>query len=106
MKHEDENLQNQFDRGDISNAGVDGQAYQKVFESLKQEPNYELPVNFADRLITLIESNEKAKEISRDNFWLVLGLLSFVATLVVAVTLTGFKLSFGAFRFFAGCPGL
>jgi len=106
MKHEDENLQKQFESGDFSNDGIDAQAYRKVFDALKQEPEYTLPVYFADRLVTLIESKENAKEISRDNFWLGLGLFSFVIALIVALVLIDFKLSFGAFRFFAGYPGL
>ncbi|HEV8513874.1 MAG TPA: hypothetical protein VGQ59_11385 [Cyclobacteriaceae bacterium] len=106
MKQEDENLQNQFERGDFQNEGTDAQAYQKVFDALKREPEYVLPVYFADRLITLIESKEQARGISRDNFWLGLGLFSFIITLIVALAVTDFKLSFGAFRFFAGYPGL
>jgi hypothetical protein len=106
MKHEDEELQKQFDEGNLLGDGVDAQAYQKVFDALKQEPEYALPVYFADRLITLIESKEKAKEVSRDNFWLGLGLFSFVIALIVALALTDFRLSFGAFQFFAGYPGL
>jgi len=106
MKHEDQNLQKQFDEENFSAGGVDAQAYQKVFDVLKREPEYTLPVYFADRLVTLIESKEKSKEVSRDKFWLSLGLFSFVITLTVALALTDFKLSFGVFRFFAGYPGL
>jgi hypothetical protein len=106
MRDENEELQKLFERGDFSNEGIDAQAFQKVFDALKQEPTYELPVYFADRLVTLIESKEKAKEISLDRFWLGVGLFSFVIALIVALALTDFKLSFGAFRFFAGYPGL
>ena len=106
MNNKDEELQKQFDEGNFLGDGVDAQAYQKVFDALKQEPEYMLPVYFADRVVTLIESKEKAKEVSRDNFWLGLGLFSFVIALIVALALTDFKLSFGAFQFFAGYPGL
>jgi len=106
MNNKDEELQKQFDEGNFLANTVDAQAYQKVFVALKREPEYTLPVYFADRLVTLIESKEKAKEVSRDNFWLGLGLFSFVITLIVAFALTDFKPSFGAFRFFAGYPGL
>ena len=91
MNHTDEDLQKQFDRGDFSNEGIDAQAYEKVFDALKQKPEYTLPVYFADRLVTLIESKEKAKEISRDNLWFVLGLFSFVIALIVALALTEFQ---------------
>ena len=102
MNHSDEDLQEQSGPGD----GVDAQAYQKVFEALKQEPEYMLPVYFADRLVNIIESKERAKETSRDNLWFGLGLFSFVMGLVVAFGLAGIKWSVGAFRFFAGYPGL
>ena len=106
MNNKDEELQKQLEQENFSAGGVDAQAYQKVFDVLKREPEYTLPVYFADRLVTLIESKEKSKEVSRDKFWLSLGLFSFVITLTVALALTDFKLSFGVFRFFAGYPGL
>ena len=106
MKQSDEDLNKQFEHGDFSNEGIDARAYQKILDGLKREPEYMLPVYFADRLVTLIESKEKAKEIARDNLWLGLGLFSFVIALVVALVLTGFKVSVGAFRFFEGYLGL
>jgi hypothetical protein len=106
MTHKDEDLQNKFDRLDFPGEGIDVQAYQKVFDVLKHEPEYALPIYFADRLVTLIESKEKAREVSRDNLWLGLGLLSFVVALIVAFVLTDFKVSVGAFQFLAGYPGL
>jgi len=106
MSNKDEDLHTQFERGDFSDEGVDTHLYQKIFEGLKHEPEYTLPLYFADRLVTLIESREKAKEIARDNLWLGIGLFSFVIALVVALVLTGFKVSVGAFRFFEGYLGL
>jgi hypothetical protein len=105
MNPEDEALQKQFECGDFPAEGIDAHAYQKVFDALKREPEFTLPVYFADRLVTLLESREMAKETSRDNFWLGLGLFSFVIALLVAFALTGFKLSAGAFQFLAGYPG-
>ena len=106
MNPKDEALQKQIERRDFPAEGIDAHAYQKVFDALSREPEYTLPVYFADRLVTLIESKEKAKEISRDNFWLVLGLFSLLIALLVAFVMTDFKLSFGAFQFLAGYPGL
>src|SRR5258708_19296436 len=108
MKTRDEDLQEQFDIGNFSDEGIDAQAYQKVFDALKREPEYSLPVDFADRVISLVEAKEKEKEkeISRDNLWFGLGLFSFHIALVVAFVLTDFKLSVVAFRFLAGYPGL
>ena len=106
MNHTDEDLQKKIDRGVFSDEGIDAQAYQKVFEALKREPEYSLPTGFADHIINLVEVKEKTKEVSRDNLWFGLGLLSFIIALVVAFALTDFKLSVGAFRFFSGYPGL
>jgi hypothetical protein len=106
MNRQNEELQNKFDREEFSGEDIDAQAYQKVFDALKREPEYTLPVYFADRLITLIESKEKAKEVSRDKLWLGLGLFSFIVALAIALALTDFKLSVGVFHFVAGYPGL
>ena len=106
MKKEDDDLQNQFDQGDYSTDGIDGQAYQKVFDALKQEPEYTLPVYFADRLLSRIESKEKVKETSRDNVWLGLGLFSMIIALIVSFALTDFQISAGAFQFFGSHAGL
>jgi hypothetical protein len=106
MTHNDEDLQRKFDRQDFPGEGMDAQAYQKVFDALKREPEYMLPIYFADRLVTLIESKEKGKEVARDNLWLGLGLFSFVVALIVAFVFTDFKISVGAFQFLAGYPGL
>ena len=106
MKSSDDELQNQFDQGNYTADGIDGQAYQKVYSALKREPDYTLPVYFADRLLSRIESEEKVKETSRDNWWLGLGLLSFVIVLIVSLVLTDFQPSAGAFQFLAGHAGL
>jgi len=106
MNDKDEDLQQQFDRGDFHAEGIEAQVYQKVFDALKREPEFTLPVDFADRLVTLVEEKERVREISRDNFWLGLGLFSMVITLIVAFALTEFKLSVGIFQFFSGYPGL
>ena len=106
MNHSDEELQNKIDRNDFTGEGIDAQAYQKVFDAVKREPEFTLPVYFADRLITLIESKEKAKEVSNDNLWLGLGFFLFAVASIVVFGLTDFKMSVGAFEFFAGYPGL
>ena len=106
MNYTDEDLQKKFDDGNYPGEGIDAQAYQKVFDALKKEPEFTLPVYFADRLVNLIESKEKSREISRDNFWLGLGLFSFVIAFIVAFTFIELKLTVGVFQFFASYPGL
>jgi len=106
MKSSDDELQNQFDQGNYTADGIDGQAYQKVYGALKREPAYTLPIYFADRLLSRIESKEKIREASRDNWWLGLGLFSFVIALIVSFVLTDFQFSAGAFQFLAAHAGL
>jgi hypothetical protein len=106
MKNSDEELQKQIDAGMVPNDGVESQAYLKVFDALKREPDYSLPSSFADRILILVDAKEKARENTRDKLWFGLGLVPFlIATLVISV-LTDFKLSAGAFRFVSGYSGL
>ena len=106
MKPGNEDFSNEFDPKDFSAEGLDAQTFQKMVDALKREPTYTLPVYFADRLVTLIESKEKTKEASRDNLWLGLGLFSMVIALTVAFLLTDFKATVGVFRFLAGSRAL
>jgi hypothetical protein len=39
-------------------------------------------------------------------FWLYAGVAACLITLLVAILLTGFQFTFGAFRFLSGYPGL
>jgi len=102
MKHKEEDLQNQFERGDFSGEGIDAQAYQKVFDALKKEP-YHLPSHFADRVMLRIDAQES---LSKDYFWFGLGLFTLIAGACVAALLANFKLDFGTFKFISGYPGL
>ncbi len=103
MSIKDEDLQHQIEKADSSVDGIDAYAYKKVFDALSQEPDFHLPVNFADRVIHKIEAK---KETSNDFFWFGGGILLFIIATIVAVALTDFKISFGALEFIAGYPGL
>jgi hypothetical protein len=106
MNYTDEELQQQIEQGATPNEGIDTHAYQKVFTTLKREPAYSLPFNFADRVVGLVDAKEKSAQTWRDNLWLGLGLLSFLFASVVAIVLTGFRFSVGAFQFLSSYPGL
>lgn len=106
MKSFEEELQHQEDSISPPHHEMDVHAYRKVFDALAHEPEYTLPLNFADRMVHLVEAKEHAKEISRDKFWMGLGLFAFLGGLVFAIAVTDFKISAGAFRFLAGYPGL
>lgn len=106
MKTTDEELQRQIEKGDFSSQGIDAHAYQKVFGALKREPEYRLPLYFADRVIDLVEEKTKAKESALDKFWMGLALFAFLIGLIITFAITGFKLSVGAFLFISGYQGL
>ena len=103
MTTKDEELQNQIERNESSFESTDAYAYKKVFDALKREPDFHLPINFADRVVHKIETK---RESSNDFVWFGLGIFTFAIAAVVAIALTDFKLSFGALKFIAGYPGL
>ena len=104
MTTKDEELQNKLLAGTADDS-VDGVAYKKVFHALSTEPDFNLPINFADNVIRQIESKE-ATSTAHEMRWLAAGIfLLFIGALVGAI-LSGFKPSFGAFKFWASYPGL
>ena len=102
MTTKDEELQSQIEKATFVE-GVDAYAYKKVFDVLKQEPDFQLPVNFADRVVATIEAK---KDSSKDFIWFGVGIFMFMMAAVVAIVLTDFKVDFHAFKFIAGYPGL
>ena len=95
MTTKDEELQSQIEKATFVE-GVDAYAYKKVFDVLKQEPDFHLPDNFADRVIQKIETK---KESSSDFIWFGIGIFMFAVAAIVAIVLTDFKFNFGAFKF-------
>jgi len=101
MKHEEE-LQNQIEEGIRTHDSVDALAYQRVFNSLKKEPDFHVSLPFADRIITLIEKREERK----DFWWIAAGIFLTVIALIVALALTKVKWNTGAFTFVSEYYGL
>lgn len=99
----DEELQEQIERGDHSDS-KDAKAYRLVFAALRREPAFRLRTTFADRVARRAFQVEARS--SHEIVWLLLGLFSFVVALGLAMYLTGFKPSFGAFEFVSSYPGL
>ena len=96
----DEELQKQIEAG-IPVQTNDGKAYQLVFNKLKQEPAFHVPISFADRILAIIEKREE----QRDFRWLAFGIFLSVVALVVVLTLTK-AWTIGVFSFISGYPGL
>jgi hypothetical protein len=104
MKTKDEELQNKIIAGG-TDGSADGLAYKKVFDAISTEPDFSLPFNFADTVITQIESKD-AKSTTYDMRWLAAGIFVLFLGAVVGAVLSGFKPNFGAFKFWASYPGL
>jgi len=101
MKHEEE-LQNQIELGLRTHDSDDALAYQRVFNSLKKEPDFHVSLPFADRIIALVEKKEERK----DFWWIATGIFLTVIALIVALALTKVNWSAGAFTFVSEYYGL
>jgi hypothetical protein len=100
----DEELQNKFLTGGTDDS-LDGIAYKKVFDAISTEPQFYLPINFADKVVQQIETKE-ANSTASEMRWLAAGIFLLVIGAVVGAILSGFRPSFGAFKFWASYPGL
>ena len=100
----EEELQNSIERG-LAGNGPGELAYRTVFSALKQSPSYQLPSDFADRVLHRMEAVAE-KSSSRELVWLYVGLISFIIAAGIAIAMTGFKINFGALKFISGYSGL
>jgi hypothetical protein len=98
----DEELQDSVEKGNVPE-GIDARAYVRVFDALRKETSFQLPANFATRVVNRVDFSQQQ---SSDMLWLYLGLFSCLLAMVVAIAMTDFEFNFGAFRFIAGYPGL
>ena len=104
METKEEELQHKIIAGGTDDS-ADGLAYKKVLHAITAEPNFNLPINFADRVIRQIE-NKEAKSTNYDMRWLAVGIFVLFLGAVIGAILSGFKPNFGAFKFWASYPGL
>lgn len=102
MKHTEEELQNQIEKGLITESNDDARAYQRVFDALKNEPDFHVSLPFADRIIAIINKREE----KRDYWWIALGIFLTVIAMIVTLALTSAQWSTGVFTFLSGYPGL
>ncbi|HMJ69295.1 MAG TPA: hypothetical protein VK508_10385 [Cyclobacteriaceae bacterium] len=79
---------------------------QAVFDALKSEPRFELPANFADRVVAMVDAKVKQKEAQMDRWWLAAGIISILGAFIYAYASVEFKPEVGVFTFFSGYGGL
>ena len=77
----------------------------QIESALLREPEFRLPVSFADRMVSMMEASIQ-KEKRWEIFLIGLGALSFLAAFVVTIVLTDFKISLSGFPFIASHWGL
>ncbi|MEY4931376.1 MAG: hypothetical protein RI909_2100 [Bacteroidota bacterium] len=102
MKRAEEELQHQIENGLVINESDDARAYQRVFDALKNEPDFHVSLPFADRILAIIEKKEE----QRDYWWMAAGIFLTVIALIVSLALTSAHWTAGAFTFLSGYPGL
>lgn len=100
----EEELQNSFEKG-FKGHSLEDRAYRTVFDVLQKQPDYQLPSNFADKVIIKIDLATQ-RSTAREMTWLYLGLASFVVAAGVVMVMTNFKIDFGALKFISGYQGL
>ncbi|MBI3219747.1 MAG: hypothetical protein HYZ44_09565 [Bacteroidetes bacterium] len=105
MTSHEELMQQQIEDGKPLSANADSRAYQKVFDTLKQEPDFVLPAHFEDKIIQRIEASQKLSE-RKETYWLMAGVSVMIIASIIGAVLVGFKPSFGAFAFLSRYTGL
>lgn len=98
--NDDHQLQENTERGEPSTTR-EGKAYRMVFDALRREPDFVLPPAFASRIVGQLRQSRSSREMT----WLVLGLLSIVIAMLVAIGMTGFRPDAGMFTFISNYPG-
>jgi hypothetical protein len=104
MNLPDEELQHRIEQR-VNQTSTDGLAYQKVFDALATEPEFRLPMTFADKVLIKLDKRE-ALAATKEMYWLAAGIFLLVIAALVGALLIGFKPSFGIFGFLASYPGL
>jgi hypothetical protein len=85
---------------------MDEQELDKKIENvLTREPDFQLPVSFANRLVQMIDAKQKIAR-QWEIFWIAFAGFLFVVAVGISVYLTGFKPSFSAFPFLNNYAGL
>jgi hypothetical protein len=98
MNH-DGDLQSSIENNDNTSQGVDADAYRLVFGVLNKDTDFRLPPGFADRLVSMLDTEVARKESRRDRLWLIMGIVGMIGALVYAFLSVDFTPRFGVFTF-------
>ncbi len=102
MKRTQEELQDLIEKGLFNEWDDEAQAYQRVYDVLKKEPDFHVSPPFADRIVAIIEKKEE----NRAYWWMVAGIFLMVLALIVSFALTNTHWTAGVFTFISSYAGL
>ncbi len=104
MKREEERLQEEIESGKADGT-LDSRAYQIVFEALGKTHASELPPGFADKVVMMVEKEQRA---STSILWVLASLagILMVSLCAVAIALTGFKPDLGFLKSASSFKGI
>lgn len=106
MNQHDDELQKNIEQGvEPMGDDLDVHAYRVLFSRLKREPDFHLPINFSDSVVTRVIEKRK-REASREFLWFGAGMFLLLIAFVVAVALSGFKPNFGFLKNMSSYLGL
>ncbi len=101
MNSYEEELQNNIEKGRRQEGDdLNVKAYQAVFRALSKDPGYDLPPQFAAKVLARLEAR-KQRDQSRDYFWFFTGLMFLLVAAIGTVIYLGYQLDFG---FLKGMP--
>ena len=106
MNKYEQEIQKSLEQGEAPKGEeLDVTAYQQVFRVLGKEPGYELPGNFAARVVARVKARQQARD-SRDYFWFGAGIFFLAIIFLATVVFTGFRLDFGFLKAMSDYSGL
>jgi hypothetical protein len=106
MNQHEEELQKAIEKGiHAASDDINAKAYQHVFDTLKKEPQYQVPANFAEHVALKIQK-KNSPGFTNDMFWFGVGIFLTIVTGAIAIAYTGFKPDLGFLKGLADFKGL
>lgn len=94
----EEELQNFIESEKKGDGSLDHIAYERVFRALSHEPSNTLPVNFADKVVQMVELRRAEKISSKEVIIIASVFILSLAVFIASLLLTKFKLEWGFLR--------
>lgn len=106
MNANEEEIQKSLERGEMPNGDeLDIRAYRQIFRALEKEPGFELPADFAARIITRVKLRQQKRD-SRDYFWFVAGLFFLAVASLTTILFSGLRFDLGFLKAMSDYKGL